>query len=325
MSLKYIQEHGGAIIYLQQEGRGIGLANKVAAYALQDIGLDTVDANLHLGFPEDCRQYGAVPSILSDMNIGSIQLMTNNPRKVARLRALGVHISDTIPMVVPTANPYNKRYLETKQERMNHANLSGLFIRSGTMIRTTNQTPRLTAETYSTNGEEMAANAVHVSLLPDGKVEEQSVVTDDTQLGVQAAEDGYCFGRQSVENAIAAIANGEMVVVVDDMNRENEGDFIMAADLCKPEDMAQIVRYSSGVVCIALEGKRMDELKLPAMVQNNEDPKHTAFSVSVDATKEHGTLKFRVVHMAGCHRENVKRTATRSSTNSGGKKKAFAI
>ena len=79
MALEYIQRNGGAIIYLQQEGRGIGLANKIAAYALQDAGMDTVEANVHLGFPEDCRQYGVVPEILKDMGIASIQLMTNNP------------------------------------------------------------------------------------------------------------------------------------------------------------------------------------------------------------------------------------------------------
>jgi 3,4-dihydroxy-2-butanone 4-phosphate synthase len=72
------------------------------------------------------------------------------------------------------------------------------------------------------------------------------------------------------------------------MNRENEGDLIIAADTCTPMQMAQIVRYSSGVVCVAMEGHRMDELKLPPMVTNNQDPKGTAFSVSVDATKAHG-------------------------------------
>lgn len=79
LALEYVQRNGGAIIYLQQEGRGIGLANKVAAYALQDAGMDTVEANVHLGFPEDCRQYGVVPDILKDLGIASIQLMTNNP------------------------------------------------------------------------------------------------------------------------------------------------------------------------------------------------------------------------------------------------------
>lgn len=108
------------------------------------------------------------------------------------------------------------------------------------------------------------------------------------QTGVKAAEDGYCFGRQSVEDAIAAVARGELIVVVDDESRENEGDFIMAADKCTPEAMGEFIRYSSGVICIGMEGKRMDELELPPMVVNNEDPKGTAFSVSVDATSKHG-------------------------------------
>ena len=135
-------------------------------------------------------------------------------------------------------------------------------------------------------GEEIPANDVVVSMSPNVETVQDTIVTEDeTQKGVLAAEDGYCFGRQSVEDAIAAVKDGKMVVVVDDMNRENEGDLIMAVDACTPEDMATIIRYSSGVICIAMEGARMDELKLPAMVTNNEDPKSTAFSVSVDATR----------------------------------------
>ena len=113
---------------------------------------------------------------------------------------------------------------------------------------------------------------------------------DDDQEGVVANEDGYCFGRESVEKAIEAVARGEIVVVVDDMDRENEGDFIMAADKCTPETMAIINRYSSGVICIGMEGARMDKLKLPPMVVNSEDPKGTAFSVTVDAARKHGTF-----------------------------------
>jgi GTP cyclohydrolase II len=313
MSLKYIQEHGGAIIYLQQEGRGIGLANKVAAYALQDVGLDTVDANLHLGFAEDCRQYGVVPSILADMGIGSIRLMTNNPLKVKRLLALGVDVVDTLPVVVPEANRYNRKYLETKIDRMEHSNLSPLF-KNGMMVssaKTNNnsnqkESPSPLAETFITDGEEMCANAVHISLMKNETMESSPVTfapetTDDSdsRLGVTASEDGYCFGRQSVEDAVQAMAQGKMVVVVDDMDRENEGDFIMAADLCAPKDMATIIRYSSGVICVAMEGSRMDALQLPAMVTNNEDPKGTAFSVSVDATKEHGTFGVHTLYCIG--------------------------
>jgi 3,4-dihydroxy 2-butanone 4-phosphate synthase / GTP cyclohydrolase II len=140
------------------------------------------------------------------------------------------------------------------------------------------------AEAYINNGTEMSANAVQVSLLVEDD-EEEAIAPEE---GVTAAEDGYCFGRQSVLDAIAAVARGEMVVVVDDMNRENEGDFIMAADRCTDLDMARIVRYSSGVICVAMESDRLEQLELHPMVTNNQDPKGTAFTVSVDATREHG-------------------------------------
>jgi hypothetical protein len=291
MSLEYIRENGGAIIYLQQEGRGIGIANKVAAYALQDVGFDTVDANTHLGFPEDARKYGVVPSLLRDMGIDSIRLMTNNPRKIERLLALGVDVTGTIPMVVPKANPYNRKYLETKKDRMNHTNFGSMLSSSPGSILSSDYSHvnvmmndrKSLAEEYINDGEEMAANAVAGAL-----TSVEVVDGADQMTGVVAAEDGYCFGRKSVEDAIDAVSRGELIVVVDDESRENEGDFIMAADRCTPEAMAEFIRYSSGVICIGMEGKRMDELELPPMVVNNEDPKGTAFSVSVDATREHG-------------------------------------
>lgn len=307
MALKYIRNNGGAIIYLQQEGRGIGLANKVAAYALQDIGLDTVDANTHLGFPEDCRQYGVVPSILRDMGIESIRLITNNPRKIDRLKALGIDVQGTIPMVVDSANPYNRRYLQTKKDRMNHSNFADLLSLdnidtplspdTGTSIDKDDEVDEVV--NIAMNGmmkprkksvQERAAAAVTSAIMDTGKITLRggTEAVSQEQLGVTAAEDGYCMGRQSVEDAIAAVARGEIVVVVDDMDRENEGDFIMAADLATPETIATIVKYSSGVICVGMQGERMDRLELPAMLVNNEDPKGTAFSVTVDAAPEHG-------------------------------------
>eukprot|EP00548_Thalassiothrix_antarctica_P000251 CAMPEP_0194146206 /NCGR_PEP_ID=MMETSP0152-20130528/20410_1 /TAXON_ID=1049557 /ORGANISM="Thalassiothrix antarctica, Strain L6-D1" /LENGTH=321 /DNA_ID=CAMNT_0038846683 /DNA_START=26 /DNA_END=991 /DNA_ORIENTATION=+ len=134
MALKYIDENGGAIIYLQQEGRGIGLANKVAAYSLQDDGFDTVDANTHLGFPEDWRQYGMIPSILKDLGVPSIRLITNNPRKVKKLTSLGIKVEDTIPIVIPQPDAYNRKYLETKRNRMDHMNFGNMLSK-----RTTNK------------------------------------------------------------------------------------------------------------------------------------------------------------------------------------------
>ncbi len=118
-SLKYIHKHGGAVIYLQQEGRGIGIAHKVAAYALQDTGMDTVDANRHLGFEDDERTYECVPAILQDLGIQSVRLMTNNPYKTEWLKALGVKIVGCLPMSA-SKHEHNCFYLKTKVDRMGH-------------------------------------------------------------------------------------------------------------------------------------------------------------------------------------------------------------
>ncbi|KAL4429188.1 hypothetical protein ABPG77_010167 [Micractinium sp. CCAP 211/92] len=120
LAMEYIRDQPpGMVIYLQQEGRGIGLANKIAAYALQEKGLDTVDANRALGLPDDCREYSAVAHILEDLGISSIKLMTNNPRKMNELASLGIPVSGRIPCQVP-AQKYNAGYLSSKHRRMAH-------------------------------------------------------------------------------------------------------------------------------------------------------------------------------------------------------------
>jgi len=120
LALDYIQdEPPGMVIYLQQEGRGIGLANKIAAYSLQEKGLDTVDANRALGLPDDCREYSAVGHILQELGVKSIRLMTNNPRKINELAALGINVVDRVPCLIK-AQKYNKGYLSAKQKRMKH-------------------------------------------------------------------------------------------------------------------------------------------------------------------------------------------------------------
>lgn len=120
LALDYIQENPpGLVIYLQQEGRGIGLANKIAAYALQEKGLDTVDANRALGLPDDCREYTSVRNILQDLGVESIKLMTNNPRKIDVMSELGITITGRIPCIVE-GGKYSKEYLAAKEKRMNH-------------------------------------------------------------------------------------------------------------------------------------------------------------------------------------------------------------
>jgi len=115
-----VRRGAGAVIYLRQEGRGIGLANKIRAYELQARGLDTVDANRSLGLPDDARSYEVARDMLSHLGIRSVRLLTNNPDKVNKLRALGVTVTDTVPVVVPP-NPFSQGYLEAKRDRMAHA------------------------------------------------------------------------------------------------------------------------------------------------------------------------------------------------------------
>lgn len=119
-SMQLIEKEGkGAIVYLIQEGRGIGLMNKIAAYKLQEEGLDTVDANIHLGFDPDLRDYGVGAQILREIGVSKIRLLTNNPVKRVGLEGYGLEIVENVPIeTVPT--PYNERYLHTKKERMGH-------------------------------------------------------------------------------------------------------------------------------------------------------------------------------------------------------------
>jgi 3,4-dihydroxy 2-butanone 4-phosphate synthase/GTP cyclohydrolase II len=119
-AMQRISEEGeGVIVYMQQEGRGIGLLNKMKAYHLQDEGLDTVEANQKLGFAPDLRDYGIGAQILKDLGLTRIRFMTNNLTKVVGLQGFGLEISERIPLEV-TPNGYNRRYLQTKEEKLNH-------------------------------------------------------------------------------------------------------------------------------------------------------------------------------------------------------------
>lgn len=119
-AMEMIEKEGkGVIVYMNQEGRGIGLMNKMKAYKLQEEGLDTVDANIHLGFNADERDYGVGAQILRSLGVSKMKLMTNNPVKRVGLEAYGLEISEIIPIEV-TPNSYNEQYLKTKKERMGH-------------------------------------------------------------------------------------------------------------------------------------------------------------------------------------------------------------
>lgn len=289
-SLQLIKDEGGIVIYLQQEGRGIGIANKVAAYSLQDSGVDTVDANIQLGFKDELREYMAVPDILANLGIKSIRLITNNPFKIDQLKSLGVHITERIPMQIPT-NQHNTRYLLTKRDRMNH-------IFSEDYEGMGNPNLRLNADHSINYPGQSDHQKEHIKSPEEMKYDVNSMLNENDRVNTlrggelvepiavpEALHDitkGYAFGRETVIAAIEAIREGKIVLVTDDEGRENEGDLIMASEKATPETIGFIVRYSSGVLCVSMESDRLDELQIPPMVVNNEDPKQTAYTVSVD-------------------------------------------
>ena len=112
-------EGNGIFLYMRQEGRGVGLHNKLRAYALQDSGMDTVEANKQIGFPPDLRDYGVGAQILVDLGVKKLKLMTNNPRKIVGVDAFGLEVTDRVPIQV-SPNAFNRRYLETKRDKMGH-------------------------------------------------------------------------------------------------------------------------------------------------------------------------------------------------------------
>jgi 3,4-dihydroxy 2-butanone 4-phosphate synthase/GTP cyclohydrolase II len=127
-ALKMIESAGlGVVVYLRQEGRGIGLVNKLKAYSLQDLGLDTVEANERLGFPADLRDYGMGAQMLNDIGVKYIRLITNNPRKIAGLKGYGLEIVERVPLLIE-ANDYNSGYLATKAEKLGHLLLQSYLI-----------------------------------------------------------------------------------------------------------------------------------------------------------------------------------------------------
>lgn len=309
-SLRLIQKEGGVVIYLQQEGRGIGLANKIAAYALQDEGMDTVDANINLGFEDEGREYFAVPDILRDLGIQSIQLLTNNPYKIERLSQLGVAITERRPIQIPS-NPYNQRYLRSKKDRMRHIftddilaseyageiptmkylhrSVSGGTDHQSHTVDDVVESEARQQQQQQSRGDINHGVSEHVKLFGGSTIgPHNATATAGTEEHAYAADfHEYAFGKRSVEDAILAVRQGRVVIVVDDADRENEGDFIMAAEMATPDTVGFIIRYSSGVICISLEGDRLDALQLPPMVVDNECPKQTAYSVSADY--KHGT------------------------------------
>ncbi len=210
------------MIYEHQEGRGIGLMAKLQAYALQDDGLDTVDANHALGFKADCRDFGLPAAVLRELGVGRVRLLSNNPHKSRALVEGGIEIVCQVPCEAEP-NPYSFGYLRTKKERMGHT----------------------------------------------------------LSLGQERATDPP-FQFAHLDDAIRELRAGRMVVVVDDEDRENEGDLTMAAEFVTPDAVNFMATHGRGLICLAMTGERLDQLELPPMVPANTALHGTAFTASID-------------------------------------------
>jgi len=221
IAMRAIVETGcGLVIYEQQEGRGIGLIAKLQAYALQDEGLDTVEANHALGFDADYRDFTFAAAILRELGISRVRLLTNNPNKCRALTNAGIEVVEQLTCEAqPT--PHSISYLRTKKEKMGH------------------------------------------------------------QLALQQIESGE-FSFATIDEAISELRAGRMIVVVDDEDRENEGDLTMAAEMITPEAINFMATHGRGLICLAMTEERLEQLELGPMAPANNALGGTAFTVSID-------------------------------------------
>jgi len=242
IAMRAISDEGrGLVIYEHQEGRGIGLMAKLEAYALQDEGLDTVEANLALGFMADHRDYSLPAAILHELGISRVRLLSNNPSKSRALVDAGIEVADRVPCEA-APNPYSVAYLRAKKERMGHT----LSLRKN-------------------------ESSVSANLVLERLVETASVSRRDE------------FQFASIETAIRELRAGRMIVVVDDEDRENEGDLTIAAEMVTPEAINFMATHGRGLICLAMPPERLDELALAPMARDNTALGGTAFTVSIDA------------------------------------------
>jgi 3,4-dihydroxy-2-butanone 4-phosphate synthase/GTP cyclohydrolase II len=227
IAMRTIAEEGcGLVIYEHQEGRGIGLMAKLRAYALQDKGFDTVEANHALGFASDYRDFTLPAAILRDLGISGVRLLSNNPQKARVLSDSGIEVVAQVPCEA-APNEHSLGYLRTKKEKLGHALTLG-----------------------------------------------QTEITDPI--------DGDQSPFATIEDAIRELRAGRMIVVVDDEDRENEGDLTMAAEMITPEAINFMAMHGRGLICLAMTGERLQELGLGPMTSDNTSLGGTAFTCSID-------------------------------------------
>jgi 3,4-dihydroxy-2-butanone 4-phosphate synthase/GTP cyclohydrolase II len=264
-----IAEEGcGLVIYEQQEGRGIGLMAKLQAYALQDEGLDTVEANHALGFDADHRDFSLSVAILRDLGISRVRLLTNNPKKSQALIDAGIEVVEQLSCEA-AANSYSLAYLRAKKEKMGHT----LSLERGESLAGP------TREAFRAVSREFV----------DGPSAARSTRSTKSHEHTRNDETEEQFEFASIGDAIQELRAGRMVIVIDDEDRENEGDLTIAAQMITPEAINFMAKHGRGLICVAMTEERCDDLDLHPMSQNNSALGGTAFTVSIDLIRHDTT------------------------------------
>ncbi len=298
MAMQMIAEEGrGLVIYEHQEGRGIGLMAKLQAYALQDAGLDTVDANIALGFAADERDFRFPVEILRHLGVNRVRLLTNNPRKGRALADAGIEVEEVPCETAPS--PDSVAYLQTKKEKMGHrlgkTPNSKLQAPSSFVKGTTEDAKKLQIPNFRLPRE---ADLLSPPFSADRgqEDEDRDMVFEppypnrpasvrngsEKQDGISSAVAGDRIEFAGIEEALSELRAGRMIVVVDDEDRENEGDLTMAAEMITPEAVNFMATHGKGLICVAMTGERLDELDLAPMSADNSALGGTAFTVSID-------------------------------------------
>ena len=268
-------EGSGLVIYEHQEGRGIGLMAKLKAYALQDKGLDTIQANYALGFLADHRDFSLPAAILHDLGISDVRLLSNNPKKSRALSSAGIKVVAQIPCeadakLILAALPAN-------QKRKAGPRLT--LERRGSVDDPT-------SESFGVVSCDFVDRRSVAGITRSTKSHEQHEITLRTNKRKKSGSDSGGFEFASIEDAIQELRAGRMIVVVDDEDRENEGDLTMAAEMITPEAINFMATHGRGLICLAMTDKRLKELELGPMVPANSALGGTAFTVSIDLIRQ---------------------------------------
>jgi len=265
-------EGSGLVIYEHQEGRGIGLMEKLKAYALQDKGLDTIEANYALGFLADHRDFSLPAAILHDLGISCVRLLSNNPNKSRALSNAGIKVVAQITCEA-TPNSYSLPYLRTKKEKLGHA----------LMLERRGGVDDPSSESVNVGLCDFVDRRSVAGITRSTKSPEQTHIyssNEQAKKSQEATQEEFAFA--SIEDAISELQAGRMIVVVDDEDRENEGDLTMAADMITPEAINFMAKHGRGLICLAMTGERLRELELTPMTRDNTALTGTAFTVSID-------------------------------------------